>query len=103
MAAEVIAGTVNWENSEEFELVATEFVCFDDNNNAVDRDPITVEFRYSRNNDILIRIGTDEFRIHPPSDELRRRRRRPGLGATREDGGTAAAIDTCLSGSVSND
>jgi hypothetical protein len=37
------AGTVNWENSEELELVATEFVCFDDNNNAVDR------------------IGTDEF------------------------------------------
>ena len=57
----VIAGTVNWENSEEFELVATEFVCFDDNNNAVDRDPITVEFRYSLKTDILIRIGTDEF------------------------------------------
>jgi hypothetical protein len=57
----VLAGTVNPKSSKEFELVATKFVCFDDNSNAVDRGPITVEVRYSRTNDILIRIGTDEF------------------------------------------
>jgi len=57
----VVAGTVDWKNATEFDLVATEFACFDDNNNRIDRDQITVEFRYSRTNDFLIRIETDEF------------------------------------------
>jgi hypothetical protein len=57
----VVAGTVHRKSSKEFELVATAFVCFDDDNNAVERGQITVEIRYSRKNDILIRIGTDEF------------------------------------------
>jgi len=57
----VVAGTVERKSSKEFELVATEFVCFNDHNNEVDHDPITVEVRYSRKHDVLIRIGTDEF------------------------------------------
>ena len=57
----VVAGTVSWHNSKEFELATTEFVCFDDHNNRTDRGQITVEFRYSRRNGLLIRIGTDEF------------------------------------------
>ncbi len=57
----VVVGTVNQKNSKEFELAATTFVCFDDDNNELDRGQITVEVRYSRKNDLLIRIGTDEF------------------------------------------
>ena len=57
----VVAGTVDWKNATEFDLLATEFVCFDDSNNRIDRDQITVEFSYSWKDDFLIRIGTDEF------------------------------------------
>jgi len=57
----VISGTVHRLNSDEIELVATSFVCFDNDNNEVELDTFSVDLKYSPNEDILTRTSAEGF------------------------------------------
>lgn len=57
----VIAGTVHPSRAGHIELVVTQYLCFDDDNNEVEIAPFTVELEYSLEEDVLVRTTQDGF------------------------------------------